>query len=213
MRILTIVLAGLAGLWLSACEFWPQDLDALAKSVDRQVSGKTTALLLGGDVVVIMVEGSPLYQAPPPELEAVATDIATQAVEAAGVPLESIAVTFHEEGLTDDEDRTREFIFLVQAGRPVLQPPLPALATGPLTPEEIQASVDRLGDGVDADQRDCVLEGLREQAAAAGNPETLDPDTQDFLSAETWAPLDAWGKRLVLSQALTTRALFDCAQR
>ena len=51
------------------------------------------------------------------------------------------------------------------------------------------------------------------RARDAGDPETLDPANVEFLTAETWDALDAFGKRLILTQAIITEALFLCAQR
>ena len=91
MRFLSTKLVLLAAVLVSACDFWPRDLEPLAESVSRQVSGEATAWLLGGDVVVIDVTNSPLYRAVQPELEAQATAIAEQAIAFIEAPLESIA--------------------------------------------------------------------------------------------------------------------------
>ena len=47
---------------LSACDLWPRDLVALAESINQQLGGQTTAWLVGGDIVVIIVEGSPVFE-------------------------------------------------------------------------------------------------------------------------------------------------------
>lgn len=199
-------------LLLTGCDFWPKPLDSLATSIARQVSGETTAFLMGGDVVVIDVTGSPRFQDPLEELEALASELATQAQAAAGRPLESIIVTFQPGPDAPQPVRERDFIFVVQEGRPVLQPAFDVDATGPMTAEELDQAVGRIGDGLTPTQRACVAERLEASATAAGDPERLDPETVEFLSADTWAPLDPFGKRLILVQALATEAVFQCVQ-
>lgn len=215
MRILSITFAFLTALLLSACDFWPRDLKPLAESISQQVSGETTIWLVAGDVVVINVAGSPLYRSTRPELEAVAADMAEQAIAFTASPLESIAITFHEGELSDDPEKMQEFIFLVTENGPVLQPDFDTSATGPLTPDEVQAAVDRLGESLTEEQKNCILAETKRRARAAGNPETLDPASVEFLSAvsaETWNAMDAFGKRIILSQAITSKAVFVCAK-
>jgi len=213
-RSLSITLLVLTTILLGACDFWPRNLEALAESVSRQVSGETTAWLVGGDILVIDVARSPLYRAAQPELEASATGIAEQAIVFAGAPLESVSVTFHEGEVSDDPERMREFIFLVMDNRPVLQPHIELAATGPLTPDEIHAFVDRLDETAIGERRECVMREIEERARAAGDPEALDPARIEFLSTvspDTWNALDAFGRRLILTQAIATKALFVCA--
>ena len=197
---------------VSACDFWPRDLEALAESIGQQTSGEATAWLVGGDILLITVTGSPLFQADPSELETQATAIAEQAMAFDPAPLESMVITFYERSVYDDADTAREFIFVVMDGRPMLQPDLDVEATGPLTPDEIDAVMDRLDDTLADDHKTCVREEVQERARAAGDPELLDPASVEFLTAETWNALDAFGKRLILTQALTTEALFACAE-
>jgi hypothetical protein len=52
---------------------------------------------------------------------------------------------------------------------------------------------------------------VEKRAHVAGDPETPDPESVDLLSAETWNDLDVFGKRIILTQAVTTKALFVCA--
>jgi hypothetical protein len=59
MRRLSSVLGSLAAILVSACDLWSDELKPSAESIERQVAGDTTAWLLGGDVVVINVAGSP----------------------------------------------------------------------------------------------------------------------------------------------------------
>jgi hypothetical protein len=112
----------------------------------------------------------------------------------------------------------RELIFLVWKDSPVLQPYLPPNATGPLTKEELQAAVDLMDQSYDRlekplteEHRKCVLEELERRARDAGDPETLDLATVEFLTSETWELLDASAKRIFLAQAITSKALFFCA--
>ena len=122
MRLFSIGWVLVVAVSVSACDFWPKDLKPFADSISRQVSGETTAWLVGGDVIVITVAKSPVYHADQPELEAQATDIAKQAIAYTETALESIAITFYEGEVADDQEKMREFIFLVMENRPVLQP-------------------------------------------------------------------------------------------
>jgi hypothetical protein len=218
MRGLSIVLGLLVAILVSACDLWPKELKPLAASIQRQVSGDTTAWLLGGDVVMINVTGSPSYRKPRSELEALATGIAEQAIEYSAAPLESIVITFYEGQVSDDPEKMSEFIFLVWKDSPVLQPYLPHNATGPLTKEELQAAVDLMDQSYDRretslsdEHRECVVEELERRARDAADPETLDPATVEFLTSETWYLLDASARRIFLAQAILSKALFHCA--
>lgn len=198
---------------VSACDFWPKDLKPLAESISEQVSGETTAWLLGGDSIVVNVANSPRYRATQSDLEALATEIAGQAIEFSQAPLEAIAITFFEGAVSDDPEKMREFIFVVLENRPILQPDLDVNATGPLTLDEVQAAVERLGESVTDEQRECVLGEMEKRADIAGDPETIDPSSEEFLSAvstDTWNNLDSFGKRIILTQVITTKALFFC---
>jgi hypothetical protein len=175
------------------------------------VSGETTAWLVSGDVVVIDVAGSPLYRQGQPGLEVIASDIAGQVVTFVPAPLESIAITFHEDDVSENPAKMIQFIYLVMENRPVLQPYIDANATGPLTEGELKAAVDRLGEPVAGEQKECVLDEVERRAMIAGDPETLDPASVEFLTAATWDDLDAFAKRLFLAQAITSQALFACA--
>ena len=217
MRTLNIMLGCLAAFLLTACDFWPRNLEPLAESISQQVSGDATALLLGGDVLVIDVAGSPLYRESQARLEASATGIAEQAMASSPAPLESIAITFHEGEISDDTEKIRDFIFIVVEDRPVLQPDLDIDATGPLTAEEIQAAVEGIEKSLGSpdaplrnERRECMRREVERLARVAGDPETLDPASMEYLSAETWNLLDAFGKRIILTQAITTQAMFDC---
>ena len=213
MRYTTQLLGVLAATALTACDFWPRQLESLADSIGQQVSGEATVWLAGGDVVIIDVANSPLYGEASSSLEAVATDIAQQTVAFTEQSLESIVITFHQGVLSEEPERMRSFVFMVQAGIPVLQPFMDLDATGPLSAEEIDAAMDRLGDSLGEDRLHCARKKLGQLAAEAGDPETFDPGSNRFLPTENWAALDAFGKRLVLVQALSTQAVFDCAGR
>ena len=63
------------------------------------------------------------------------------------------------------------------------------------------------------DQQTCILEEVEKRADTAGDPETLNPESMKYLTSEFWNDLDASSKRLVLTQAIVTEALFVCAQR
>jgi hypothetical protein len=201
----------LATLLLSACHFMPDDLEALAESIGEQVSGEATAWLVGGDVVLIDVAGSPLFGVTGPELETVAAGIAEQAIDYTDAALVSVAVTFHQGPVSDDPEKQREFIFLVSDGRPTLQPLLDFDATGPLTSEEVQALfIDPMGETLAIQDMDCIMEEVDRLTREAGDPESLDPAAVEFLPTDSWSSLDAFGRRLVLAQAITTNALFSC---
>ena len=218
MRFAPLALGLVLAIFVSACDTWPTELGPLADSITQQAGGDATAWRVGGDVVVIDVANSPAYRSAVPELEALATEFAGQAVGASDTPLESIVVTFHEGDVSDDPGKQHEFIFLVLDDRPVLQPPLDPDATGPLTAGEIRAAMARideayesLGEPLSEEHRECVLAEMERRARDAGDPETLDPETVELLATKSWYGLDAFGKRLVLAQAITTKALFACA--
>ncbi len=83
--------------------------------------------------------------------------------------------------------------------------------TGPLTLEEVRANfLNRMDEDLLNARRECVLREITERAAAAGDPETLDPSAVDMLPAGEWGSLDAEGKRLILGQVITTKAFFEC---
>ncbi len=87
----------------------------------------------------------------------------------------------------------------------------PHYRADPLTLLEIQNNfLVHLEESLTNEQRACVPEEVEMLAFIAGDPETLDPASVEFLSAETWNQLDAFGKRLILAQAITTKALFSC---
>lgn len=196
---------------LSACGYWPEELEALASALTEQMSAETTAWRVGRDVVVIDVAGAPLFRASDSEAESAATEMAAQAIAYVEVPLSGVSITFHEREVSDEADRLREYVFLVQDGRPVLQPSLDFSATGPLTLEEIEANFLSLREQPLSEAREaCLLREVEARAQAAGDPETLDPAAVELLPADSWQLLDAAGRRLILMQAITTKASFVC---
>ena len=83
-------------------------------------------------------------------------------------------------------------------------------ATGPLSIAEVDANFISRMEVRDEAQRQCVLREVEQRAAAAGDPETLDPASVEFLPEAHWGELDAQDKRLILSQAIVTKAFFEC---
>lgn len=86
--------------------------------------------------------------------------------------------------------------------------------TGPLTLEEVRVNlVDRMDTELSEARRECVYREIQASAAAAGDPESLDPATVEAMPTKSWSSLDADGKRLILSQVLTTNAFRACPRR
>ncbi len=93
-------------------------------------------------------------------------------------------------------------------------PPFIFDRTGPLTLEEVRVNfIDRMDEELIGPRRDCVLGEIEKRVSAAGDPETLDPSSVEMLPTENWGSLDAEGKRLILSQVITTKAFFECPRR
>jgi hypothetical protein len=87
-------------------------------------------------------------------------------------------------------------------------------AKGPLTLEEVQTNLmDQMDEPFHEIRRECVYREIKERAQAAGDPETLDPATIELLPSEHWESVGAFGRRLVLAQAILTKAMFVCAQQ
>lgn len=214
------VLAVLVAMLVTACDWWPRDLESLAESISEELSGDTEAWLVNGDIAVINIVGSPAFEQPGPALEARALAIAEQAIEFVERPLEGVTVTFYRNALTDDGEDMADFVFIVEDGKPVQPLGLDLEASGPLTDAELEASIGAFDDAYEGpegswtpERRDCVLAEAKARAAAAGDPESLDPASVaslDGLNTLTWKTLDDFGRRLLLVQVITTEALFAC---
>ena len=84
-------------------------------------------------------------------------------------------------------------------------------ATGPLTLAEIESNFfSFMDEPIEDERRECVFREVEDRARAAGDPETLEPSTVEFLPTDGWGRLDAAGKRLILTQAIVTKAFFVC---
>jgi hypothetical protein len=82
---------------------------------------------------------------------------------------------------------------------------------GPLTLAEVRANfIDHMEGPLEGARRDCVFREVEERTRAAGDPETLDPTTVEFLPAERWNDLEPFGRRILLAQVIVTKALFVC---
>jgi len=85
-------------------------------------------------------------------------------------------------------------------------------ATGPLTLAEVQSNFFVFMDEpLEGERKECVFREVEARARAAGDPETLDPATVELLPVDHWDRLDPDGKRIILTQAITTKAFFVCA--
>lgn len=84
--------------------------------------------------------------------------------------------------------------------------------TGPLTMAELQIDIpDDLEKRMSSERKTCFLRKIEELAAAAGDPETLKTEDVAFLpDQETWDPLPRYNKRLLLAQAVVSRAITLC---
>jgi hypothetical protein len=86
-------------------------------------------------------------------------------------------------------------------------------AKGPLTLEEVKTNLMGQTDKPFQEiRRECIDREIEKRAQAAGDPETLDPATIELLATEHWKSVGAFGRRLLLAQAILTKALFVCAQ-
>ncbi len=84
-------------------------------------------------------------------------------------------------------------------------------ATGPLTYAEAEANMlSRVDLDLDDEGWACVRQEVESRAQAAGDPETLDPENIELLSAKNWDALDPFGKRLILLQVIVSSAVTSC---
>lgn len=87
-------------------------------------------------------------------------------------------------------------------------------ATGPLTLEEVEANfLSSMDLSLSAERRACVLREIGERAKAAGDPETLEPGQMEMIPEENWQDIGVFGRRLILTQVITTKALYACLER
>lgn len=123
-----------------------------------------------------------------------------------------------------DTPTTRAIPFLAAIGCAALlgcEPQSPAVdeamfvvdpeGRGPLTLTELKLSFENeVGRELSARERECVLREVGERTFSAGDPETLDPATVEFIPVDQWGGLDAHGKRVILAQVIVTKAFFVC---
>ncbi len=84
-------------------------------------------------------------------------------------------------------------------------------ATGPLTLAEVEANfLAFMDEPLAGERKQCVFREVTERARVAGDPEALDPAAVELLPADGWDQLDPSGKRLILAQAIGTKAFFVC---
>ena len=83
---------------------------------------------------------------------------------------------------------------------------------GPLTLEELQIHTD--GNlSLTTDRRDCYVQKIGDLAAAAGDPETADVVALGYVTdSEGWRRLKRDGRRLILAQAIVSRAITFCPE-
>lgn len=85
-------------------------------------------------------------------------------------------------------------------------------AVGPLTLSELQINIPaELDSELTPQSRTCFLRQIGELAAAVGDPETLDPSEVAYLPTDgSWNDLTAFNKRVILAQAIVSRAITFC---
>ena len=84
-------------------------------------------------------------------------------------------------------------------------------ASGPLTLHEIQSNyLVFMDEPLEGKRKECVFIEIQKGASAAGDPESLDPETVEFLPVENWHRLGQDGRRIILTQAILTQAFFNC---
>ena len=87
-----------------------------------------------------------------------------------------------------------------------------ARATGPLTLSELQINLPaELAKELTPSMQTCYIEKIGELAAEAGDPETLRPTDVAYLPTDgSWAELTVFDRRLILAQAIVSRAILFC---
>lgn len=83
---------------------------------------------------------------------------------------------------------------------------------GPLTIEELQVDPDN-SLALPAARRDCYIAKIGELAAAAGDPEKADAVALGYVTdGKNWRKLKRDGRRLILAQAIVSRAITFCPE-
>lgn len=83
---------------------------------------------------------------------------------------------------------------------------------GPLTLDELQIQTEGNID-LSTEQRACYLQKIGDLAAAAGDPETVDVVALGYVTdGEGWRRLKRDGRRLILAQAIVSRAINFCPE-
>ena len=85
-------------------------------------------------------------------------------------------------------------------------------ARGPLTMEELKFRIpESVGRYLDDNGKACYRGNVAKLAEQAGDPETLDPQAFDGLgTTPEWQALNRYNKRIILAQAITSRAIHGC---
>ena len=83
---------------------------------------------------------------------------------------------------------------------------------GPLTLKELQVRTEG-NVALTPERRDCYAAKVGELAAAAGDPETADVVALGYVTdGEKWRRLKRDGRRLILAQAIVSRAITYCPE-
>lgn len=86
-------------------------------------------------------------------------------------------------------------------------------AAGPLTLGEVQSNfLAFMEKPLTGRRQECVFKEIEERVRAAGDPATLDPATVELLPAHQWGQLDPVDKRILLTQAIVTKAYLVCGR-
>lgn len=85
-------------------------------------------------------------------------------------------------------------------------------AAGPLTMDELKFRIpESVGRYLDDNAKACYRGNVAALAEQAGDPETLDPKAFDGLGlTPEWQNLNRFNKRVILAQAITSRAIHGC---
>lgn len=85
-------------------------------------------------------------------------------------------------------------------------------ATGPLTLSELQIHIpSKIADTLTAGRRACYIAEVGRLAAEAGDPQKADPVRLGYMpDKRDWNKLDRFSRRLILAQAILSRAIVNC---